>query len=60
MVDEICNEARRINKSKDVLSDFEYEVMGDIALWIMDQPIRSDRGVSMQEMINSFWNERLN
>lgn len=53
----VNNESAKINRSIDTWGDLEYNIAGEIAVWIMEQPTKFD---SMSNAINAFWNERLN
>jgi hypothetical protein len=56
MEDIVIGEARRVN-AKPCSSEFEISMMGEIAEWIMSQPIKFH---DMKCAINAYWNERLN
>jgi hypothetical protein len=52
----VNDEAAKINNAIDTWGDMEYEIAGDIAMWILSQPKKFD---SMINAINAFWSERL-
>lgn len=52
----VKDEAAKVN-AVDAWGDMEYQLAGEIAAWILQQPIKF---ASMQNACNAYWNERLN